>query len=301
MLPSCGAHGAAAHDSSTPTSPVAQQTIFAPTTTFPPRLLGIARKRTVRAKSPVIPQRLLRPHLWPLRAVLVPWPRIEISERFVLHLIHFAEQFDADIVACAMIGCHVVADDMATGSPDKTQVVLGEEVAGAMNLRPILDLEGNVMELRGWIDHEVDAVMIDGTTQECKGVVAPVGHSESEDIGVELDDLLDVGDAMRHMTELQRRDDGLLAIVLGKDIVGVELDQCALDILEHNGLRDTGRNAIARLAVDAMLGKFFGDLTEIAARRHLKGQPRQVGAVAALESDRFEAGLGCQEGAIAVP
>src|SRR5207237_5519217 len=95
-----------------------------------------------------------------LRAVLMPRARIEIAERFVFHLIHLAKELDPDLVDVAVIDRNVMADDVASGAPDQKNAVLGEPLAGFLNLRPVLDLEGDVMELRHVIMHEIDSVMI---------------------------------------------------------------------------------------------------------------------------------------------
>ena len=81
----------------------------------------------------------------------------------------------------------------------------------------------------------------------------PVGDPEAHHVGVELHHLLHVVDAVRDMAELERRDGGLLAVVLGELVLGVELDHRALDVGEHQRARCAGRHAVARLALDAVL------------------------------------------------
>src|SRR3954454_17793498 len=45
----------------------------------------------LRAKTPIIAQRLRAMHLRPQREFLMPGARIEVTERLVLHLVHLAE------------------------------------------------------------------------------------------------------------------------------------------------------------------------------------------------------------------
>ena len=106
----------------------------------------------------------------------MPRTRIEVAERFVLHQIHFAEEFDPDLVGVAMIDRDVVADDVAPRTPDQMDVVLGEPFAGALNLRPVLYLERDVVELRDLVEDEVDGMVIGPATQEREGVAMPIRH-----------------------------------------------------------------------------------------------------------------------------
>src|SRR5262245_22207769 len=59
-----------------------------------------------------------RPHLGPLRLVVMPGARLEVAELLVEHLIHFAEEFDHVVVVIAVVGRDVVAGSVAQRSPD---------------------------------------------------------------------------------------------------------------------------------------------------------------------------------------
>src|SRR5689334_5319128 len=50
-------------------------------------LLGMGAIRAVRHRSPPVRGRIVAPHLWPLGPVLMPRPRLEKAELFVVHLI----------------------------------------------------------------------------------------------------------------------------------------------------------------------------------------------------------------------
>src|ERR1700758_2228579 len=69
------------------------------------------------------------PGLRPLRGILMPGPRLEITELLVFHLIELAEQFDHLIVRIAVIGGDVVAGPVAQRSPDDRDLLLPEQVA----------------------------------------------------------------------------------------------------------------------------------------------------------------------------
>src|SRR6202035_3384930 len=93
----------------------------------------IAADDALGAITPIVAQRVRAPHFRPLRPILVPWPRIEIAERLVLHLVHLAEELDAHLVGVAMIDRDIVADDVAARAPDQMDVVAGQRFGGALD------------------------------------------------------------------------------------------------------------------------------------------------------------------------
>src|SRR5262249_14244252 len=94
----------------------------------------IARERPERAEAPIGAQRVGRPHLRPLREVLVPGPRLEIAEFLVAHDVHLAKKLDTLVVGVAMIGGDVVSDNVPDRPPDQVDAVAGEMVAGTLQL-----------------------------------------------------------------------------------------------------------------------------------------------------------------------
>src|SRR5436190_21477537 len=123
----------------------------------PPPLLTLADVIRRRRRAPDVAR--LVPHLRLLRAVAVPRPRIEIAELLVQHLVELGEQLDDLVVRIAVIGVDVVAGAVASRSPDQLNVLGAEEVAGALNLRPVLQLEGDVVHADGLAAREVDGVV----------------------------------------------------------------------------------------------------------------------------------------------
>src|SRR5262245_64755689 len=102
----------------------------------------------LRSEAPVVAQRVLLPDLRALRPILMPGTRVEIAQRLVLHLIHLGEELDPHLVGVAVIDRDVVADDMAAGTPHQSDTVLGQPLAGYLDLRSILALEGDVTDLQ---------------------------------------------------------------------------------------------------------------------------------------------------------
>jgi len=66
------------------------------------------------------------PGLRPLRRVLMPRPRLEITELFIGHSVEFAEKFDHLIVRIAVIGSDVVTRPVAQRPPDDRDFLLPE-------------------------------------------------------------------------------------------------------------------------------------------------------------------------------
>src|SRR5262245_58978945 len=260
----------------------------------------IAADDPFRPKPPVVAQRIRPPHLRPLRPILVPGARVEIAERLVLHEVHLAEELDPNLIRVAVIDRDVVADDVAAGSPHQMNVVLGKPFAGALDLRPILHLERDVMELRNFLYDEIDGVVIGPAAQKREGLIAPVRHPKAEHVGVELHHLLHVLDAVGHVSELERHDAHLAQVLLGEHIFGKNLDPRVLRILEDDGLGDARRDAAAALALDSVLRQLARKLGKIASRRNLKGEPRQRVGRAGLERDRLQPLLAREKGALGV-
>src|SRR5580704_3487885 len=111
------------------------------------------------------------PGLRPLRRVLMPWPRLEIAELFVEHLIELAEKFYDLIIGVAVIGGDVVPRTVAQRSPDDRDFLLPEQIAGILQMDEILQLEGHVVHFAGGAADEIHGVMIGITAHEDKKIV----------------------------------------------------------------------------------------------------------------------------------
>ena len=108
-------------------------------------LLALADVIRRRRRAPDVAR--LVPHLRHLRTVAVPRPRIEIAELLVQHLVELGEQLDDLVVRIAMIGVDVVARPVPARPPGELDVLAAEEIAGVLDLRPVLQLERDVMHL----------------------------------------------------------------------------------------------------------------------------------------------------------
>ena len=76
--------------------------------------------------------------------VLVPRPRIEIAQLLVLHLVELGIDLDHLIVGVAVERRDVVAGPEPHRPPDDRDVLLAEQIAGALQMREIAQLERDV-------------------------------------------------------------------------------------------------------------------------------------------------------------
>src|SRR5207247_11238930 len=185
-------------------------------------------------------------------AILVPGTRIEIAEPFVLHKIHFTEELDPHLVGIAVIDGDVVADDMAAGTPHQMNVVLSKPIAGYLNFGPVFHLKRNMMELRYLIDYKIDRVVIRSAAKEGECIIAPVGHTKAEYVGIELHDLLHVGDAVRYVSQLERHDPALSRVLLCDAVFGNNFDRRMIRIFNYEDLSYARRNRASELAFNTM-------------------------------------------------
>ena len=114
--------------------------------------------------------------------------------------------------------------------PRKSQAVL--------DLRPVLQLEGDVMHLGARAAHEIDRVMVRTAAHEGEPVLDPVRQPEAEHAAVVFDELLGLVDAERQMAELERADAGDRLVLGDRRLLGEHVDLGALRILERHGLRE---------------------------------------------------------------
>jgi hypothetical protein len=98
----------------------------------------------------------------------------------------------------------------------------------------------------------------------------PVRDAKAEHVAIELHRLLNIVDAISDVAQFDRHDAGLPSVILGKRIVGKNVNQRALGIAEHDRLGDTGRHPARPLAGDAMLCESARDLRQIASGGDLK-------------------------------
>ena len=193
-----------------------------------------------------------------------------------------------------------MTDDVATGAPDQQQLVLGEVIAGAVDLRPVLHLESDMVQLGHRIIHQIDGVMIRVAAQEAEEVAANVREAEAQHLLIEFHHGENVDAAIGDMAELEGHDAIGLAIVGRKFIFGIDVDVRALVVFEGDGVANPGADLAASGGAHAMFGQFLDAIVEIGARRHLKGEARQARLFALDQRDGLKPNLGGEDGAVLV-
>src|SRR5262245_23031358 len=99
------------------------------------------------SRPPIVRRRVVAPHLRPLRAVLMPRPRLEIAELLVVHQVDVGEELDGDAVGILVIDRDVVPDEVPDRTPEQLDVLACEEVAGAVDLGFVAQLERKVVNV----------------------------------------------------------------------------------------------------------------------------------------------------------
>jgi hypothetical protein len=131
-------------------------------------------------RTPPVRRRITAPNLRPLRPVLVPGPRFEEAKLLVEYLIHIAEEFDHDPVGIVVINGDVVTDDVADRPPGQLDIVVREQIACPLDVRPIAHLERHVRYKGPGIAQKIHGVVVAAAAQEGEKVAAPVRHPESQ-------------------------------------------------------------------------------------------------------------------------
>src|SRR6266508_473361 len=221
---------------------------------------ALRRERAPHVRHP----RPGRPHLGPLRKVVMPRPRVEVAQALVEHQVELGEELEDVPVRVAVVGEEVVAGPVPAGAPHERIVVPREVVARELDVRPVAQLPADVMQpaivLRA---KQVQRVMVGVAAEEHEEVAHPVRPLEAEPL-VELGRLLDVPDEVADVAELLRTD-GARAELAAELGVGVELQPVPVGILDLEELGD------ARLGVAPPLG---GDAGGRELRLRVLDRPR---------------------------
>ena len=82
-----------------------------------------------------------------------------------------------------MIGSDVVTDEMSDRPPHEMNVIARQEVAGALDLGHVGDLECDVVQPLFLVTREVDGVVVATAAQESEAIAHPIRHLEAEHVG----------------------------------------------------------------------------------------------------------------------
>src|SRR5580700_10200263 len=122
--------------------------------------------------------------------IAMPRPRLEITDVFVEHLVELGEHLNDLIIGIAVIGIDIMPGAVAARAPDDRNVLAAEKIARRLDLRPVLQLERDVVHPRALAANEVDGVVVRTAAHEDEPVLDPVRDAEAENAAVEVGKLL---------------------------------------------------------------------------------------------------------------
>jgi hypothetical protein len=149
--------------------------------------IPVAQEIRRRRRAPHVGDLLGVPDLGPLRAIVVPGPRIEIAELVVLHLVELGVELDHPVVVVAVEGGEVVPGAKTHRPPDDRNLPLAEKIARRLQVGEIFQLVGDVMHLDILAGDEIYRMMVGVAAHEDEEIADPVGDTETENLAVELD------------------------------------------------------------------------------------------------------------------
>ena len=169
-----------------------------------------------------------------------------------------------------MIGVEVVARPVPPRPPGELDVLRSEEIARLPELRPVFQLEGDVMHLRAGATDEIDRVMIRTAAHEGKPVLDPIRQPETQHAAVIFDELLGVVDAERQMAELERADAGDRLVLCDQGLFGEHVDPGAFRVVERDRLGDSRSRIVPRFTAHALGFEALADVAELGVRIDLE-------------------------------
>ena len=177
----------------------------------------------------------------------MPGPRIEISQTFIFHLIHFGEDLNSELIWIHMIDRNVMPNVVSTRPPDEREIVPGKMIASSMYLCPISCFKSYVMKPLLLIGDKINCMVVDVAAQESKTVCAPIGHSEAQYLRIEFHHSLDVVAAIGDMTQFDQRKCRLRVADFGELVVREYLQKGPFGIFNGDGVFDARCNATTPL------------------------------------------------------
>src|SRR3569833_2844596 len=130
------------------------------TASWPLHSIAAAHEVGRRRRSPHERDLVGRPYFRALWAIVVPWPRIEVAELLILHLVELGVEFDHPVVVIAMERRDVVARSESHRSPDDREFPFPDQVARSLQVREIPQLERDVVHLDALAADEIHRVMV---------------------------------------------------------------------------------------------------------------------------------------------
>ncbi len=186
-------------------------------------------------------------------------------------------------------------------SPDDRDRLQSEQVAARLNLREILHLERDMMQLGFLAGEEVHRVMVRVAAQKREEVSHPVRNTETEHLLIERCHLLGIVDDEGDVPEFERADSRHLVMASQVAPFRKQLDRGALRIFELQDLADARDRIVAQFVGDAVQGQPTALRGEVGVRRHFERQAGALRGRALVEPNRQLPDLRCQVGTAGRP
>ncbi len=236
-----------------------------------------------RRRPPCECRRHPLPDLRTLWFVLVPRTRLEVAQFLVLHLVHLDVELDDMVVVVTMVDEDVVTDPVPAWSPDDLSVPPAEQLAGRLDVRPVLQLERDVVHSTLFAIHEVQRVVIRPATQEHEIVAHPIRYAETEVLDMEIRHGPRVCNGEGNVAELERGN-ALRLLRIGRRAYRIkQFDRCSARVDEMRDLGKLRRHVLSQFACNATIREVPARILQAPRRIDLERQPRQSRRFALLE------------------
>jgi hypothetical protein len=200
----------------------------------------------------------------------MPGARIEITQLLVLHLVELGVELYHPVVGVAVEGRDVVAGPEPHRPPDDRDFPLPEQVAGVLQMREVLQLEGDVMHVDVLAGDEVHRVVVGVAAHEHEEIADPVGHSKAQHLCIELGHRLGVVHGEGNVAKFERADAADRLAVADEGPFVEQLDHGAFGIGERQQFGRARDGIAAQLRVHAVAGQHFLQIGQIGVRCDLK-------------------------------
>src|SRR5215207_7882379 len=180
--------------------------------------------------------------------------------------------------------------------PGQFEVLAAEEIAGGQDLRPVLQLEGDMMHDRALASHEVHGVVVRTAAHKGKPVFDPVRDTKSQNLAVEVGEFFRIIDAERQMPELKRTNSGDSRVLGDWGLLGEHFKYRALGILEAQHSRHARHCVVALFRLDPFGLQPLADISDVGRRVDLEGYTSAARLAAFLNAHGDVAHLGGEKG-----
>lgn len=216
----------------------------------------------------------------------MPQLRIKISQGLVGHLIELRVELDDLAIWIAVISEDIVSRPVASWSPDQRKPPPTEQVACALDMSNVRQLEGDVMHSLIGITQKVHGMVIRPAAEEGEEVADPIGFPEIQKVTEEFCRSFDVGYLEGDVTQTEWTYRLLRFLEWRHRGFSLNVNRKVTRSLKTDALRNRGsrvgrvrnRNSARRQPLPQSDQVFVG--------RYLETKPRAICSVSLLQNNR---------------